>query len=496
MSAPRGYLDERGVALPLAMICLVALSVMVLTLLTISGVEPQIAQSLTDTARARYLAESGVEWAFKQVAASPVGTDGNFAASLLAGPDGANDTPDDQQGTGVAGQNTAAMLTTLGSPSPLPTQSTTGGTYSVTVRNDNLANDDKFTGVPVDAGDKFTDTNGIVIVTSTGNYRGATRTIQVAVKRLRIPPFPGAVNIPGSRAETFLGGSVNASNATRYDIDGRDYDRIGTSNASNPSKLGIQVAPATETDLDITYEARVEQPFDDSGICTDGDCSSATQAANHGARLDIVKGAHQSTGSYTTGVNAIGPDAALNPSILSGFLSQIASNPATLILQSTQACPLVMAGGTTSATTTPAITNGCGLNQTLNLGTVSAPKTVYVRGDLDSSSQFAGLTMNHMIAGAGILVVEDGDLQQHGNLRWDGLVIVAGKHVSAAFRSGSDTTIYGALASMESQPDDSAGNFDFFLDDNIDFRARASKQNVDMIQQMLSLHRILVWRES
>jgi len=100
-----------------------------------------------------------------------------------------------------------------------------------------------------------------------------------------------------------------------------------------------------------------------------------------------------------------------------------------------------------------------------------------------------------MISGAGILIVEDGGLQQHGNLRWDGLVIVTGKHVSAAFRSGSNTTIYGALTDLASPPSESGGSFDFFLDDNIDFRVRSSKANLDMVQQMLAMHKIHSWRE-
>ena len=489
-------LDERGVALPLAMVVLVALTVMVVTLLTLSGVEPQISQNLTDTARARYLAESGVEWAFKQLAASPLGVPTQyFATSLLAGPDGRPNTADDQQPTNVSGQSSAAMLTTLGSPSPLPTRVVAEGTYAVTVRNDNLANDDKFTGVPVDSGTKFTDTNGIVIVTSTGTFRGATRTIQVAVKRVGIPTFPGAVNVPGFQADTFLGGSVNAGNANRYDIDGRDYDRDGTRQASNPAKLGIQVQAGSQADLGITYEARVEQPFNDSGICTGGDCSNAAKAANQAARLGIVKGKDQTTGTETTGVDAMGPDSSLTPAIMASFLSDIASNPATQILPTTQACPMVMTGGNSSATTTPRITNGCGLSQTVSLGTTSDPKMIYFRGDPAASSPFAGLTMNGMVQGAGILIVEEGALQQYGNLRWDGLVIVTGKDVSAAFRSGSNTTIYGALTGVGSQPTESGGHFAFLLDNEVEFRVLSSKQNLDMVQQMLSVHKILSWRE-
>jgi hypothetical protein len=490
-------LSQRGVALPLALICLVALTVMALTFLTLSGVEPQISQNLTDGARARYIAESGIEWAFKRVAASPVGAGGNFAASLFAGPDNVQNTADDQQPTNVSGQNTAAMLTTLGSPSPLPTKSTAEGSYSVTVRNDNLAGDDKLNGAgAVDSGNKFTDNNGIVIVTSTGTYRGATRTIQVALKRVGIPPFPGAVNIPGFRADTFLSDSVNSGNADRYDIDGRDHDRNGAQNAANPTKLGIQVQPGTQADLGITYEAQAEEPFDNASICTGGDCSAATKAANRAARLGIVKGKDQSTESYTTGLSAVGPDDSLTPAVMSSFLSQIASNPATTILQSTQACPIVMTGGTSSATSTPTLTNSCGMNEPVNLGTTSDPKMLYFRGDPNASSAFAGVTMNQMIQGAGILIVEDGDLQQYGHLRWDGIVVVTGRHVSAAFRTGSNTTIYGALTGMESVPTESGGLFDFFMDQNLDFRVRSSKQNLDMVQQMLAMHRILSWREN
>lgn len=354
-------LDERGVALPLAMIVLVALTMMVLASLTLAGVEPQISQNLTDTARARYLAESGVEWAFRQLAASPVeGASPYFAASLLTGPDGRQNTADDQQPTGVPGQNTAAMLTTLGAPSPLPTRTLAEGTYAVTVRNDNLANDDRFTGIAVDSGGQFTDDNGIVIVTSTGRFRGATRTVQVAVKRISIPSFPGAVNLAGVRADTFLGGNVNAGNASRYDIDGRDYDRSGTRQAANPNKLGIQVQPGTPADLGISYEARVEQPFDDAGICTDGDCSPVTKAANQSARLGIVKGKDQTTGTEATGASAIGPDGALTPASMSRFLSEVASNPATQTLRSTPACPTVMTGGPAAPAPRPRSPAGAG----------------------------------------------------------------------------------------------------------------------------------------
>ena len=487
---------ERGAALPLAMVCLVALTVMILTFLTLSGVEPQISQNLADTARARYLAESGIEWAFRQVAAAPGGPHGGFAPALFAGLDHVPNTADDQQPTGVAGQSTAAMLTPLGSPSALPTKTAADGTYTVTVRNDNLAGDAAFAGGgAAETGDKFRDENGIVIVTSTGVYRSARRTIQVAIKRIAIPPFPGALNIAGDRAGLVLASGINAGNASRLDIDGRDHDRDGTPNTANPPKLGIQVRPGGPSGADVSHEARVEQPFDDGTICTDGDCGTVTRAANRSARLGIVKGRDQSSGADTTGLGAIAPDDSLNPAVMARFLSEVAASPATQILRSTPACPLLMTGGSGATTRTPGLTNGCGMNATVDLGTTSDPKVTYLRGDPDAPLPFAALTMNRMIQGAGLLVVEDGDLEQLGHLRWDGIVVVTGRHVAAAFRTGSRTTIYGALTGMTTDPGEAAAGFDVVMEDDIDLQVRASKQNLDMVQQMLALHRMFGWRE-
>ncbi len=60
--------NERGVALPLAMIMLVVLTMLTLTFMSLGAVEPQISRNLSDGARARQLAESGIEWGFNQLA--------------------------------------------------------------------------------------------------------------------------------------------------------------------------------------------------------------------------------------------------------------------------------------------------------------------------------------------------------------------------------------------------------------------------------------------
>jgi len=60
--------DQRGLALPLALISLLILTTLVLTVLNLGAVEPQISRNLSDTARARHLAEAGIEWAFDCIA--------------------------------------------------------------------------------------------------------------------------------------------------------------------------------------------------------------------------------------------------------------------------------------------------------------------------------------------------------------------------------------------------------------------------------------------
>src|SRR5712691_2197448 len=90
--------DQRGVALPLALIALLILTMLVLTVLNLGAVEPQISKNLSDTARARHMAEAGIEWAFDCLADQDLN-------SFFAGPDGIQGNTDDQLATSVAGQS-------------------------------------------------------------------------------------------------------------------------------------------------------------------------------------------------------------------------------------------------------------------------------------------------------------------------------------------------------------------------------------------------------
>jgi hypothetical protein len=248
--------------------------------------------------------------------------------------------------------------------------------------------------------------------------------------------------------------------------------------ASNPMKYGMAVQPGTQSNNGNTYEANVEA------------------ALNTSAKQNAVKGKSQTSGGYTTGLSTVAPDPSLSPAIMDAFVRLVASHPTTTVLQSTMACPMAFTGSTSGLTNTPTLTNGCGVNTQVNLGTRSDPKLVFFRGDVDTTSAFTGLAINNGIKGAGILVVEDGDLKNYGTLEWDGVVVVTGKYTSAAFMSGSRTTIRGATVAYESQAGESSGYFDFYIHGSISsLSLRSSKQNLDMVQLMRALHSLTNWRE-
>ena len=489
--------DQRGVALPLALIALLILTMLVLTVLNLGAVEPQISQNVADAARARHMAEAGIEWAFECLADQDL-------SAFLAGPDGAQNSSDDQLATNVPGQSIAARMDATFCPNSPPPGTLPGlgagtGTFAVTIRNDSIgvgggyAGDQVLTGVAVDGGGKFTDTNGVVILTATGSYRTSTRQITAVVSRNALV-VNGAVNLPGMQADTFMQGVV--ANQT---IDGRDWLRTdangGAPTGTGPLRYGIVTQPGIQTNIGITYEANVESAFDTV------------------AKQNTVQGKSQSNGSLTSGLPTIAPDGALTPTTMLTFLTKLAANPATTVIQSSLACPLVLTG-TTGAPNAPTLStagSSCPGNppigQQLNLGTTADPKLVYFRGELDTSSNFTGLKLLGSVRGAGILVVEDGDLSiqtsgaglsvqgRNVDFYWDGLVIVTGRYVGSGFRAGSNTEILGAFISNEAISNEAVGYYEFLNQAN-SLAIRNSTQNINMALRAAYNQRIISWREN
>jgi hypothetical protein len=457
--------DQRGIVAPLAMYSLVLLSVLLLAFVSMAAQEPQVSRNLSDMTQARYAADAGVEWAFDTLVAVP-----DWSTILAVG-----------GGTMVSNQI-------------LPGLTAAAGTYTVVARNDTLAGDTAITGQPAldPSGSATVDQNGIMILTSTGTVNGVTRQIQVVVRRLQLPPFPGAANEPGVQTDTY-------DSVTSFQIDGRDYNRDGTfgpGNGLTNMKYGIATQPGVQANIAPTeYETNVENAFNTAAKRAN---VIGKQDTNH-ALVDPTDPAPPpgtQTGRNAIAVPAGTPaDPLLTPINMNAFLNALAAFPSTNVIQSTMACPMVMSSSGTA--NSPTLTNGCGVNKPINLGTTSAPTLTYFRGQLDTSSTFTGLRLQGggTIQGAGILVVEDGDLSVNvSNLRWDGIIMVVGRYVGAGFRAGSSSMVYGAFVSMETIGTEPPGFYEF-LNQSTSLTMRNSKQNIDMVQNMRALYRILSWRE-
>jgi Tfp pilus assembly protein PilX len=487
--------NERGVALPLAMIMLVVLTMLTLTFLSLGTVEPQISRNLSDGARARQVAESGIEWGFNQLAGS------DFNATALLG-----------SGTITGGVNCGSGITckVLVTGQALPGLTSVAGTFTVTLRNDlnTVAGDQSLigSGNTLDAS-ATVDNNSIVILKSTGTFNGASRTITAVVQRGNLP-ITAAVSLPGVQGDTFSNTPPCAISVGCYSVDGRDWRDADTWGPSaNPT--GVGTLKYGMTAANNTIEATAESGFGTLAkreYLHGRDDGDGYTAVTDGAAL---------TGAAGNGRDTIANDATLTPALITKFMQNLASNPSTQILNSTMTCQYPAAGGdhdkpeglqmqSTASPNIVTVTNNCGgaaqINQTVNLGTAASPAMLYVRGEYDPDSLFRGLAVNgtQTITGYGILVVEDSDLAffQTGQFRWNGIILVTGRNNSTAFLGTSNTEIRGALIVNETNPLEVSGFSEFAAKTAGTMRILASKENIDRALMALYNMRISAFREN
>ena len=475
--------DERGVALPLAMILLMVLTLLTITFMSLGAVEPQISKNLSDGARARQLAESGLEWAMS----TQIGNQDLNSTNLLGGT---------MTSGGACGTGNSCRV--LASSQVLPGLTSASGTFGVTLRNDinTNAGDQQLIGTSLTRDSSTTlDSNGVVIVASTGTYNGASRTITAVVQRGNLN-INAAVSLPGVQTDTF---SDDPPCSGCYSIDGRDW-KIADSSApsgTNPTKLGVATYTGTETSTGLTYEANAEAGFN----------TAAKRGYVQGT--DVADGSPDAAG---TGRRTIASDTSLNPTIIQNFLTNLAANPQTQILNSTQACQYSSGGSSkpeglrmnaTATASQVTVTNNCSgtaqVNQTVNLGTATSPAMVYVKGEFDPSSNFIGMAVNgtQPITGYGILVMEEADLSffQTSQFKWNGIVIVSGRNVGVGFRGGSNTEIRGALIANETYGLEAGGYFEF-LNQAATLKLRYGKEAIDLALRGLYNTRISGYREN
>lgn len=171
-SEPPGT-GERGVALVLTLMVLLIVTGLALALLSVSALEPRISRNLGHGTRARYLAEAGIEIGYNTLVAAA----------------GEHKTWSPLLSTVTAAGGPWVPLPSL-TRAALPGLTEADGTYSVDIRNDSLADDTAVTGEATVESDPALDTNGVVIMRSTGNFGTTTRTIEVVVKHAA--PAPSA----------------------------------------------------------------------------------------------------------------------------------------------------------------------------------------------------------------------------------------------------------------------------------------------------------------
>lgn len=431
--ATRAFRDEHGVALPVALFALVILSGFLVAFLSMSGMEPQISRNLSDATGARYMAEAGIEWAFDQLVTLPPGVAdyGTYWNQQLRGPDNIAGTPDD-------GRLATAMT--------LPGLPATSGTFTVTIRNDNQPGDNLITGQAVDTGGNADDQNGVVILTSTGSYSGVTRQIQVVLMRLNVN-IPGGLDLPGLGTNTIFSGNS-------FTITGNDTNLDDTP-GSCASVWGVGVPDSV----------------------TEG----AVQASLSQQQKDNVTGKPQTAGPGI-GDNTIAPDPSLTPAQIAKFV-QAVKPFADISLQATGSNHLSYTGlGSTCATN---------LNDPACWGTRSNPKIIYVKGSLDPTQAFYAVSVGGTSTGAGILIIEDGDLSITGSFRWEGLILITGQYVGLRYGGGGNQTIYGAAVVNET----AAANSEVEVDASGNAKLLYSCQALNNVRKMRKLFRMTSWRE-
>jgi Tfp pilus assembly protein PilX len=385
--------NQRGTVFPVTLMIILLLTTLALSVTALGMSEPQIASNVAGSARARAVAEAGLEWGYIQVVNAA-----DFTAAL----------------TGADGYG----VRTLATNQAVPGMAATAGTFTVTLRNDNLAGDNLITGVPIE-GSATVDANNRLIMTATGTYGNATRRVQVLVRRTALPPIAGALMFPGNDANTSF-------NGTAFEVNGNDY---------NVAALGQTPTAGT---CAAVY-----------GIAT-ANSSNETVVQNSlsSSQKPKVLGKKQNTSQSSGGDNAIAPDAALTQSLISSFVKD-AKNQADVSLWSPSPSGLTYDNVGTSACTSNWASQSC-------WGTADKPKIVYIEGQPDPTSAFSAITLNGNVEGHGILVVKNGDMRVNGNFLWHGLVIVTGDWVGLGFMgsvNGTDQAVYGAVISNETSTD-------------------------------------------
>ncbi len=436
------------------------LSGLLLTFLSMAGMEPAISANLADVTQARFVADAGIEWGFDRL-----GTNADWNGFLATN---------------------NGVMTRPGGEEIIP-GSPALGRFAVQVRNDSQVGDGVLTGqVGPDPGGATTDTNGILIVTASGTYRGVTRQIQVVVSWIPLPPMPGALNFPGRQADIDPGGTAHLH------VNGVDYNRDG-SRGTGPLKFGITVASGVNPTTGKTFEQHVED-----SLTRHHKNEMTGRDQRQPCCVPIARGSDENCpceGEYTIpSQDPLSPNDQLTPQKIADFIRQVRSRAGRSVMPANPARPVVVDNGMCQ---NPSVCGG------LNLGTVTKPTITYIRGTPDPADRFTTVKISGNTSGAGLLIIEDGDLEIGGTFRWDGIILLTGKNVGVTFKKYSRAFIYGGMIVDETDKQERLGPYEMVIEQNLHGDSAVdqfttfywSQQNFNMVQTMRVFLRLSGWRE-
>jgi len=285
-----------------------------------------------------------------------------------------------------------------------------GEGYSFTVAND-----------PAEFTTPTADTNGYLMITSTGTARNASRIIETVVCVPKLPPFPAALHVPGTEGDSNFSG-------TSFTVDGNDTDPTTETRTNALTKLGV-------------------------GAGSVGVRNSVYNAMNNGERTRPV---FDGTAGDYAGKPSLGVDTSLDSNAVQNMAGQCGS------LASAQNTANI-GRGTLSVSGTHTYANGSGggpnVSNNQAWGSPNNPGVFHIKGisQADYDANPSGVSGSMSIAGdfegAGVLILDGVDLSISGNFRWEGVIIVTGPLVGFRIGGGGNQKVLGAVVVNERTTD-------------------------------------------
>ena len=426
--------DERGLAVPLAVICLLTVTGLVLTFLTVSAIEPQISGNHARGTQARHAAESGIEWAFDHLVSHP---DWN---AMLAG-------------ATSAGKNITPAQPWVGLTPAL-------GTFTIIVQNDWRAADSARTGIAPDgSGTPTADTNGVVLITATGSFRGVTQTITAALRRATLPTINAALAFPGLRAGVDFAHSA-------FTIDGTDSNLDATAGIAR-AVYGISVAAGDTANQTLVQDAVSANSQNDVRGLSVGS-PAAPAPATLGSRADTVAS-----------------DGALTSQQVLDFVNAVKGRADVTI---------DVSAGTTATYSGVGQSCAAALDRSSCWGTLDHPKIVYVKGN-GAGTGSPTLEITGESHGTGVLIVDSAQTFVDGAFRWNGPIILTGRNVGLRYRGNGGGDVFGTI--IVNELSSATGSVQFGSDGSRLAAIRYSRQALDLVEHGLARRfvHLYSWRE-